>query len=131
MTNNEMTEKHNQAMDLAEKAELSKNKLTKTELCKIYREAMILEKEVALNSPGFWQTIYVKSAAWLAINAEEFDDAYEMADFGLTLNPIEGIKQEMLDIMEQSKKLETVKIQECLKGMDKFFPCNERADDAI
>jgi hypothetical protein len=96
---------HNEALELAEKAFLEKQK-NSNQAIKLFKEALHKEKEAAFlakNSGGSEKTTAVlfRSAASLALNASEFREAEKLAGLVLSGNPPFEIAEEVRNILEE------------------------------
>ena len=91
---------HEQAMDLAEDAFLAQKIGDKTTFVQLSKEAFLLEKSAALsllNQPDAEpsRSILFKSAAFLAFDAQEFQECRDMITYTLLGKPDATIKAEM------------------------------------
>lgn len=93
-----------EAMDIAEKAIALRLSGEKEKALQFFREAFELEKEVALatlqaETDEATIAIALQSASALALDAEMFRDAEQLACLGLSRNPPEEIAQELREIL--------------------------------
>ena len=91
---------HNEAMDLAENAFLAQKKGDKATFVKLSKAAFLLEKAAAMTllsqsdaEPS--RSILFKSAAFLAFDAQEFQECRDMITYTLLGKPDADIKTEM------------------------------------
>ncbi len=91
---------HEQAMDLAEKAFLARQKGDKITFIRLSKEAFLLEKAAAMYLKDKLETepsrsILFKSAAFLAFDAQEYQSCRDMITYTLLGKPDSIIKAEM------------------------------------
>jgi hypothetical protein len=98
---------HNQAMNLAESAFLSQQKGDTTTFVQLSREAFLLEKAAAMllqnqleSEPS--RSILFKSAAFLAFDAQEFQECRNMITYTLLGKPDTIIKAEMNQLFDET-----------------------------
>lgn len=96
---------HRKAMDFSFKAKQEKNK---EKVKKLYQEAFALEKTAAmmlLNKDNCQPTksILFRSASWLAINSELYNDAIDMATLGLKDVKNSDMKKELKEVLKTAK----------------------------
>lgn len=101
---------HNQAMDLAENAFLAQQKGDKTAFVQLSREAFLLEKAAAMllqnqldAEPS--RSILFKSAAFLAFDAQEYQECRDMITYTLLGKPDNIIKAEMNQLFAETTAL--------------------------
>ena len=101
---------HNQAMDLAENAFLAQQKGDKTAFVQLSKEAFLLEKAAAMllqnqldAEPS--RSILFKSAAFLAFDAQEFQECRDMITYTLLGKPDTTIKAEMNQLFDETTAL--------------------------
>jgi len=100
---------HQQAMEFADKALLSEKKAKPTQAKKQYAQAFQLEKQAAMLLATDYsiepsRSVLFRSAAFLAIKANQYREAERMAAFGLTGNPPSEIAQELRSAFQQSQQ---------------------------
>jgi hypothetical protein len=98
---------HNQAMNLAESAFLSQQKGDTTTFVQLSKEAFLLEKAAAMllqnqleSEPS--RSILFKSAAFLAFDAQEFQECRNMITYTLLGKPDTVIKAEMNQLFDET-----------------------------
>lgn len=98
---------HNQAMDLAENAFLAQQKGDTNAFVQLSKEAFLLEKSAAMllqsqpnSEPS--RSILFKSAAFLAFDAQEFQECRNMITYTLLGKPDTIIKAEMNQLFEET-----------------------------
>jgi hypothetical protein len=107
---NQINQLHNQAMDLAENAFLSQQKGDKTAFVQLSKEAFLLEKAAAMllqnqldAEPN--RSILFKSAAFLAFDAQEYQECRDMITYTLLGKPDNIIKAEMNQLFAETTAL--------------------------
>jgi len=106
---------HNDAMDLAELAQLAKSKNDLDTFLDLSKKAFELEKKAALTvSQNFalepTRSILCRSAASLAMDCAEYREAEKLISLALWGNPPDSIAEELRDLLETvqfSRHLET------------------------
>ena len=105
---NNISEIHNEAMEIAERAFLLNLKGINNGSIELFSKAFELEKKAAMeieplieNEPS--RSILFSSAASLAINAKLYNEAKQMVNYGLTGHPPIEIEEELRNIYEQIK----------------------------
>jgi hypothetical protein len=98
---------HNQAMDLAENAFLAQQKGDTNTFVQLSKEAFLLEKAAAMslqNQPDSEpsRSILFKSAAFLAFDAQEFQECRSMITYTLLGKPDSIIKAEMNQLFDET-----------------------------
>ena len=101
---------HNQAMDLAENAFLAQQKGDKIAFVQLSREAFLLEKAAAMLLQNQFdaepsRSILFKSAAFLAYDAQEYQECRDMITYTLLGKPDEIIKTEMNQLFDETTTL--------------------------
>jgi hypothetical protein len=101
---------HNQAMDLAENAFLAQQKGDKIAFVQLSREAFLLEKAAALLLQNQFEaeptrSILFKSAAFLAFDAQEYQECRDMITYTLLGKPDDLIKTEMNQLFDETTRL--------------------------
>ena len=101
---------HNQAMDLAENAFLAQQKGDKIAFVQLSREAFLLEKAAAILLQNQFdaepsRSILFKSAAFLAFDAQEYQECRDMITYTLLGKPDEIIKTEMNQLFDETTTL--------------------------
>lgn len=71
--------------------------------------AYFLEKEAALkmesnDENNYWQYMLIRSAAWLAFKCKKYEDALNLAKWGLHSNPPEYERQKLEELWKELKK---------------------------
>lgn len=101
---------HNQAMDLAENAFLAQQQGDKTAFVQLSREAFLLERAAAMllqnqldAEPS--RSILFKSAAFLAFDAQEYQECRDMITYTLLGKPDNVIKAEMNQLFAETTML--------------------------
>lgn len=107
---NSIDQLHNQAMDLAENAFLAQQKGDKTAFVQLSREAFLLEKAAAMLLQNQFdaeptRSILFKSAAFLAFDAQEYQECRDMITYTLLGKPDEIIKTEMNQLFDETTAL--------------------------
>ncbi|NLM18278.1 MAG: hypothetical protein GX221_11225 [Candidatus Riflebacteria bacterium] len=100
----ELTNLHNEAMNLAEKA----LRMEGDEALKLKREVFKKEKRVALallDEPEPLRSIMLRSTATLAIRAQEPEEAENLIKEALKGNPCEGMKLELEDLLTDAQNI--------------------------
>lgn len=98
---------HQEAMDIALPASMALKSNRFAEAKNLHKQAFELERKAALaydqiSVDDYWRAVLFRSAAWLAFHAEMYHDSMRMAFAGLDGNPPEGVKQQLLDVLEQA-----------------------------
>jgi hypothetical protein len=98
---------HNKAMNLAENAFLSQQKGDITAFVRLSKEAFLLEKAAAMllqNQPDAEpsRSILFKSAAFLAFDAQEYQECRDMITYTLLGKPDTIIKAEMNQLFNET-----------------------------
>ena len=101
---------HNQAMDLAENAFLAQQKGDKIAFVQLSKEAFLLEKAAALLLQNQLEaeptrSILFKSAAFLAFDAQEYQECRDMITYTLLGKPDDLIKTEMNQLFDETTRL--------------------------
>jgi len=117
---------HNEALDLAEKAFFEKRKNSK-KASSLFKQALEKEKSAAFlakNSHASESTIAVllRSAASLALNANEYRESEKLVGLALSGNPPDEIAEELRNILEEinfSRHLDLKGV--CLENTDLQF----------
>ncbi len=107
---NSIDQLHNQAMDLAENAFLARQKGDKIAFVQLSREAFLLEKAAAMLLQNQFdaeptRSILFKSAAFLAFDAQEYQECRDMITYTLLGKPDEIIKTEMNQLFDETTAL--------------------------
>ena len=104
--NNIIENLHNLAMDLAEEAFVCSIKNEKEKSINLYKKALSFEKKAAMylkdsidEEPS--RSVLFRSAASLAYNCNDFEEAEKLISFALIGNPPFEIKEELRDLNEQ------------------------------
>ena len=123
---------HTQAMDLAENAFLAQQKGDKTAFVQLSKEAFLLEKAAAMllqnkldAEPS--RSILFKSAAFLAFDAQEFQECRDMINYTLLGKPDDIIKTEMNLLFEETTTL----IQKTPSRLEEFKTKIARLDGGL
>jgi hypothetical protein len=110
---NQIDALHSQAMEIADAAFIAKRKGNYEEAKQLAKESFEYERDAALLllenieiEPT--RSILFRSAACLALDAEEYNQASIMIRHGLSGNPPDEIKQELDELLEEIKELEIV-----------------------
>ena len=103
---NELRSLHDEAMDLAESAALSKMRKNEEEASRLFRKAFELEREAALLCADDLdleptRSVLLRSAASLAMDCGELREAERLISLALSGNPPEEIAEELRDLLEQ------------------------------
>src|ERR1700676_5233315 len=101
---NRMTQLHRQAMEWAEKADLTRIRGDAEAVRPLLEKAFILEKKAALlcaDNLEPTRSVLYRSAASLAYQCGRLRDAEQLVAAGLAGNPPEEIANELRDLMEQ------------------------------
>ena len=101
--------KHDQAMDLSDKAEIQRLRGEHEEAESLFRQAFQLEREAALElirvepdlEPS--RSILLRSAAALAVACSELKDAEELIALAFAGNPPDEIAGELRQLREQTQ----------------------------
>jgi hypothetical protein len=98
---------HNKAMDLAENAFLAQKKGDTTAFIQLSKDAFLLEKAAAMllqneQNAEPSRSILFKSAAFLAFDAQEFQECRNMITYTLLGKPDAVIKAEMNQLFEET-----------------------------
>jgi hypothetical protein len=112
---------HNQAMDLAENAFLAQQKGDANAFVQLSKEAFLLEKAAAMllqNQPESEpsRSILFKSAAFLAFDAQEFQECRNMITYTLLGKPDTIIKAEMNQLFDET----TIILKETPSRLEEF-----------
>ncbi|MEM6347766.1 MAG: hypothetical protein AAF927_28010 [Bacteroidota bacterium] len=94
---------HTEAMDLAERAFIARMRGQTDEAVSLFAEASQLEKQAALDTDAQAQTsraVLFRSAASLAINAQDWREAEKIAGRALSEEPPLEIIDELRDLLE-------------------------------
>jgi hypothetical protein len=112
---------HNQAMDLAENAFLARQKGDIHAFVQLSKEAFVLEKAAAMmlqkhleSEPS--RSILFKSAAFLAFDAQEFQECRNMITHTLLGKPDTIIKAEMNQLFDET----TIILKETPSRLEEF-----------
>jgi hypothetical protein len=102
-----ITKLHTKAMDLAENAFLLQQKGDAIAFIQLSKEAFLLEKEAAMllqNEPNSEpsRSILFKSAAFLAFDAQEYQECRDMITYTLLGKPDNIIKAEMNQLFDET-----------------------------
>lgn len=96
---------HDQAMDLVEKGISLRKKGDLDGALSAYQKALVLaiasvnELDVEeIEEPS--RSVIIRSTGWIAVNAEDYTTAAQMAELGLAGNPPEGIRQELEELRQ-------------------------------
>lgn len=96
---------HNEAMDLADRADLCKLRKNQEEALRLYAEAYKIEKEVAIyarenhiGEPS--ESVLIRSAASLALSAKLYRESEKMIAYALWGEPPFDIAEELRDLLE-------------------------------
>ena len=107
---NNINEFHDKAMNLAEKAFLAQQKGDNSTFVQLSKEAFLLEKAAALLlqnqvdvEPS--RSILFKSAAFLAFDAQEYQECRDMITYTLLGEPDNVIKAEMNQLFDETTVL--------------------------
>ena len=97
---NKANELHDKAMNIADDAFIAKREGCFDQFKTLLKEAFYCEKEAALLLVNEFEieptrSVLFRSAGWLAFDAEEYDEAKKMVDYGLRGNPPDEIKKEL------------------------------------
>ena len=97
---------HDTALDYYDKAKLSKIKGDQKAYYDGVKKAFLLEKEAALKMPieeanNYWQYMLIRSAAWLAFHCKEYEQALQLANWGLTAGEPPAYEKAHLDHLLQ------------------------------
>jgi hypothetical protein len=116
---NQIDTLHSKAMDIADVAFIAKRKGEHEEVKRLSKEAFKYERDAALfllekTEIEPTRSILFRSSACLAFDAEEYQQAEEMANYGLKGNPPNDVKEELEELLKELKELKTVedKVQE-------------------
>ena len=96
---------HNQAMDLAFKADRARSQGAEREAGRLYREALELELEAIrkLEEPVEpARSVLHRSAAWLALDCGDARQAEKLAAAALAEQPPHEIAEELRNVREQA-----------------------------
>jgi hypothetical protein len=116
MKQNNSKELHREAMNYAQEAIVADAKVDKAAAFTFYEHAFALEKEAAnLFILSFekepTRSVLFRSAASLAMNCKQYDEAKRMIHFGLAGNAPEEIVEELLQLSKQiDKSLRLMKV---------------------
>lgn len=106
----QIDELHNQAMDLAESAFLAEQRGDKNTFVQLSKEAFLLEKKAALLLQNAYdaepnRSILFKSAAFLAFDAQEYQECRDMITYTLLGKPDDLIKAEMNQLFVETTEI--------------------------
>jgi hypothetical protein len=112
---------HNQAMDLAENAFLAQQKGDTNAFVQLSKEAFLLEKAAAMLLQNQLDTepsrsVLFKSAAFLAFDAQEFQECRNMITYTLLGKPDSIIKAEMNQLFDET----TIILKETPSRLEEF-----------
>ena len=99
---------HDTAMDYYDLGKIAKAK-GKNKVYEDYiNKAFVLDKEAAIKKyqdvkDDFWKYVYLRSAAWLALDCGKLMEAEKLAEFGLQGNPPETEMTQFLEILKKVK----------------------------
>ena len=100
----ELAELHYKAMAMADEADMLKKEGQKDDACKLYAEAFYIETDAAHLAVGKigepTESILIKSAAFLAFDAQLFRESEKMVGWALSRDLPEEIAEEMRDLLE-------------------------------
>lgn len=103
---NSITELHNEAMQLAEEAQLARLEGKQSASLEKYREAFKIEREAALtleneldSEPD--RSILFRSAASLALACDQLNDAMKLIELALDGHPPAEVRDELLELQRQ------------------------------
>lgn len=105
---NEIQKKHGEAMNMVEETMIPSIRHDKEKVKELNKKAFILERECAEETPiGAEPTksVLYRSAGWMAIGAEQYEDALIMAEEGLKGVIHSDIKEELLELKIEAEKL--------------------------
>ncbi|MBQ6291606.1 MAG: hypothetical protein IJK76_05265 [Bacteroidales bacterium] len=96
---------HNEAMSIADDADMFKHRGQSKESLELFRKAFSLEREAAMAAIAFGvedisSSVLVKSAAFLAYDGGLIRESEQMAGMALSKNLPEEIAEEMRDLLE-------------------------------
>jgi hypothetical protein len=94
---------HRQAMEIADEAFMAKRLGELDRAKNLFRQAFELEFSIAQQAttePS--RSVLLRSAAILALHAENYREAERVAAMGLSGNPPEEIANELRDVLEQT-----------------------------
>lgn len=98
-----LRDKHLEAMDLAEEADRTRRRGDETIALELYRQAMRLEMEAAsLSQTEPTRSILYRSAAYLALDGNEYSQAEKLAALGLSGDPPTDIARELRHALERA-----------------------------
>lgn len=99
-------EANKQAMDCADDGDRARRAGDLDGARAHYTRALALEREVALaERTQPWRGISLRSAAWLAVNAGELDEALRMARLGLAdVGVPEGTRAELQEVIDEAMR---------------------------
>ena len=112
---------HSQAMIIADNAFIARRKGLYEQAKQLSNEAFKYERDAALlllNQIEIEPTrsVLFRSAGWLAFNAQEYEQAKIMVDYGLQGNPPVEIKEELNELFQELQK---IKFSEKTVNLDK------------
>lgn len=123
---------HNQAMDLAENAFLAQQQGDKTAFVQLSREAFLLERAAAMllqnqldAEPS--RSILFKSAAFLAFDAQEYQECRDMITYTLLGKSDNVIKAEMNQLFAET----TMLLKTTLSKLEEFKSKIARLDGGL
>lgn len=110
---NQIDALHSKAMDIADAAFIAKRKGEHEEAKRLSKESFEYERDAALfllekTEIEPTRSILFRSAACLALDAEEYNQASKMISYGLNGNPPNEIKQELDDLLKEIRELQVV-----------------------
>jgi tetratricopeptide (TPR) repeat protein len=121
-----ITQLHNEAMKLAQKAILALDAGNRQKAIELYEEAFEMEKQVALSFLETEQeparSVYFRSAASLAMNCKRLIEAKELIRQSLSGRPPMQITEELLSLFEEITEMEVAEMfQQKRKELDEFM----------
>ena len=111
INNKEMTAAdilHDSAMDYYDLGKIAKAKGKISVYQDYLNRAYILSKEAAIKKQQdtedkFWKYIYLRNAAWLAVDCKKWEEAQRLAEFGLQGSPSPTEEKQFKEILQKIK----------------------------